>query len=119
MGHGLLDVGQRGGGARAALAVLAERGAEVREGGRRDHEPRQAEERVDLAAEHPDIVAKLQAAMPGLNFSPYTGEGLLPDEAPHYYCPGAASEARDSGAGGTPALANVTLLVIDVNDNRP
>ena len=48
MGHGLLDVGQRGGGARAALAVSAERAAEVREGGRRDHEPRQAEERVDL-----------------------------------------------------------------------
>ena len=48
---GLLDVGPRDGGARAALAVVAERGAEVRDGARRDDESRQTEHPEDLGHE--------------------------------------------------------------------
>ena len=51
VGHGLLDVGPRGGGARAALAVVAERRAEVYDGVRRDHKARQPEQPEDLRHE--------------------------------------------------------------------
>ena len=44
------------------------------------------QERDDVAKQNPDIVAKLQAAMFGRNFPPYTGEQLLPSELPKYDC---------------------------------
>ena len=44
------------------------------------------QERHDLAKQYPAIVAKMQAAMPGRNFPPYTGEPLLPHELPKYDC---------------------------------
>lgn len=44
------------------------------------------EERKDLAAQNPEIVNKMRQAMFGLNFPPYTGSALLPDEAAKYEC---------------------------------
>lgn len=57
------------------------------------------EERNDVAKLHPDIVAAARAAMPGLNFPPYTGSDLLPSEAANYYCR-SAQQARKEFWGG-------------------
>ena len=51
MGDRLLDVGPRGRGTLAALAVVAERRAEVFDGVRRDHEACQTEQLEDLRNE--------------------------------------------------------------------
>lgn len=44
------------------------------------------QERRNLAEEHPDIVAHIKSAMYGLNYPPYTGNAMLPEEKEKYEC---------------------------------
>ena len=57
------------------------------------------EERTDVAKQHPDIVTRMQAQMPLVNFNTYTDEALLPEEEPLFDCLSAADSRKDWWGG--------------------